>query len=176
MHEIYRFRYRIFCEEIHMLDPKNYPDGEEKDEYDPFAEHFMILDDKNDIVGTFRLVLNNPLGFPGLNHMHLESLLETYDADRLAEFSRIAIAKNHRGLRNMISLVKLLLKRGCIYLKRKKIDFVFFAVEDAFYRIIMMTRLPFKKVAGGIEYFGKERNLLIMDYNELREKHPIFCR
>ncbi len=174
--ELFRFRYRVFCIETGIFDAANYPDGMEKDEFDHSAEHYKLVDEADTMVGAFRFIRNNPVGFPSFVHMGLTHLLgKEYDPDRIAEFSRFAVAKDFRGLRNMITLVKEILRQGCPYLKRYGIDHVFFAVEENFYRIIRMTQLPFHPVEKRI-YFEKERILLCLGVEELRRKHPIFCR
>ena len=176
LEELFRFRYRVFCVETGIFDPSDYPDGMEKDEFDRYAEHYKLVDESGNMVGAFRFIRNNPLGFPSFVHMGLSHLLETeYDPDRIAEFSRIAIAREYRGLRNMITLIKEILRQGCPYLKRYGIDHVFFAVEENFYRIIRMTQLPFHPMEKRV-YFEKERILLRITIEELRREHPIFCK
>ena len=38
--ELFRFRHRVFCQELRFFDPAAYPDGRESDEYDHGAIHF----------------------------------------------------------------------------------------------------------------------------------------
>jgi N-acyl amino acid synthase of PEP-CTERM/exosortase system len=54
--ETFRMRYRMFCEELCEFDSKDYPDGMETDDYDRYAEHYVVYSRGGDIMGSFRLI------------------------------------------------------------------------------------------------------------------------
>ena len=41
-HIHYQLRYQVFCLETGYEDPSQFPDGEEKDEWDDDAAHFLV--------------------------------------------------------------------------------------------------------------------------------------
>ncbi len=95
--EVFGLRYQVYCNECNFLDAKDYPDRTEKDKYDPYSLHFVAKDSYG-LIGTSRLILNSPLGFP--LEEHCASTL-TVDKDSLpkedvAEISRLVISKKYR--------------------------------------------------------------------------------
>ena len=57
MRELFALRYQVYCLECGFLDPKNYSDELETDEYDPNSVHFTAYNLENQLVGSLRLVL-----------------------------------------------------------------------------------------------------------------------
>ena len=99
---LYSLRYQVYCHEAHILNPCDYPDGLETDEFDPVSEHFISTNatNSNNIVGAIRLVRwTDALSFPTAEHF--PSLLEKlecmkYPIDSTAEISRLCISKQFR--------------------------------------------------------------------------------
>ena len=98
---LYRLRYQVYCHETHFLNPENYPDGLERDEFNGVSEHFLTANAINDeIIGTVRLVRWSPqLSFP--TAAFYTSLLEQLDRLHFplastAEISRLCISKQFR--------------------------------------------------------------------------------
>ncbi len=65
--EIFKLRYKVYCEECRFLKPEDYPLRIEQDQYDAHSLQFAIEDAKG-LVGTARLILNSNLGFPLEEH------------------------------------------------------------------------------------------------------------
>ncbi|MBT1074687.1 PEP-CTERM/exosortase system-associated acyltransferase [Geobacter grbiciae] len=102
MEEVYRLRFKVYCEEWKFEDTKDYPDGMERNEYDDFSEHFIIrcTEDKS-IVGTARIILPNALGYPMTQHCEIvpemhEQALQCVKTVKIGEVSRLAISKEYR--------------------------------------------------------------------------------
>lgn len=99
---LFRLRYQVYCHETNFLDPDNYSDGLECDEFDAFSEHFLATDvnSNHDIFGTVRLVKwSEQLSFP--TAVYYESLLEElerrkFPLDSTAEISRLCISRKYR--------------------------------------------------------------------------------
>jgi N-acyl amino acid synthase of PEP-CTERM/exosortase system len=99
---LYSLRYQVYCHEAHFLDPEDYSDGLESDEYDSVAAHFLATkeDSDEDVIGTVRLVKwTEHLSFP--TAMYFKSLIERlkhlrYPLDSTAEISRLCISKQYR--------------------------------------------------------------------------------
>lgn len=97
--EVYRLRYRVYCLENKFEDPRDCPDGLEKDEYDFHSVHILLKHRSSGrFIGTVRLILQDPLSpdkaFPMEKYMQIDpSLLDTSRLPRqhLVEISRFAI-------------------------------------------------------------------------------------
>ena len=59
-----RLRHDIYCTELGFLDPASFADQRERDRFDPFAVQVGATDPRGEMLGTLRLVLDSPLGFP----------------------------------------------------------------------------------------------------------------
>lgn len=53
--KIFKLRFQGYCLELGWLNPKNYPDKKESDEWDKFAYHFLAKEEDK-IIGTLRLI------------------------------------------------------------------------------------------------------------------------
>lgn len=96
--ELFRLRYRVYCDECGFEDPEDYPDMMERDEYDDHAVHFCnTIDGHREMGGTVRMILYSEKGFPIEKNFILDpQLLPTFDRTRIAEISRLAISKSFR--------------------------------------------------------------------------------
>lgn len=94
--EVYKLRYKVYCEEWGFENPDKYPDRLETDEYDKHAVHFAALDETGRTVGSVRLILFSPDGFPLEKNCGMEDSGERGRGDDTAEISRLVITKNYR--------------------------------------------------------------------------------
>jgi N-acyl-L-homoserine lactone synthetase len=94
--EIYRLRYKIYVVEWGFEKPENHPNGFETDEFDEYSVHFATRADNGELVGTIRLILNPPGGFPIERHCEIDTGTGNIPRDKIAEVSRLAISKNYR--------------------------------------------------------------------------------
>jgi len=97
LEELYRLRYQVYCSECNFLKEEDYPESKESDKYDPYALHFAARDSYGPI-GTVRLILDNPNGFPMETHTggNLDFDIKSADRRQVAEISRLAISKTYR--------------------------------------------------------------------------------
>ena len=94
--EIYRLRYKVYVEEWGFERPENHPDGIEIDEFDKNSVHFATKNENENIIGTVRLILNSPIGFPIEKRCKLNINKDELPRNHLAEISRLAISKQYR--------------------------------------------------------------------------------
>ncbi|MBI4686731.1 MAG: PEP-CTERM/exosortase system-associated acyltransferase [Nitrospirae bacterium] len=94
--EIYRLRYKVYVEEWRFEKPEDHHQGVETDEFDKYALHFAAKDNSGNIVGTIRLVLPSPKGFPIEEHCRLNINRDKFPSNSIAEISRLAISKAYR--------------------------------------------------------------------------------
>lgn len=98
--EVFKLRYKIYCEEWGFEKPEDYPGGLETDEFDKYSLHFAaVLKDTNQLIGTVRIILNSEKGFPLERHCKIDVNLTGFNRDKIGEISRLAISKEyHRRL------------------------------------------------------------------------------
>lgn len=95
--EVYRLRYKVYCEEWGFEKPEDHPGGLETDEYDPHSVHLgAFSQESGNLIGTIRLILNSDLGFPIEKHCALDAGLSSLNKDKVAEISRLAVSKEYR--------------------------------------------------------------------------------
>lgn len=89
----YQLRYQVYCRKLAYEDPARFPDGEEHDQYDEHAVHFLAFDRRRgDWVGTLRLVHPGPAGLPLASVAGLSSSIgQLINRERVLEISRMCI-------------------------------------------------------------------------------------
>ena len=102
MDEIFRLRFKVYCEEWGFEKPEDFPKCMESNEFDTTAEHFIIRNTSDDmIVGTARVICPSGLGYPVLQNCIIQQdthdqLLHGCGKTRIGEVSRLAISKDYR--------------------------------------------------------------------------------
>ncbi len=100
MNQIYRLRYEVYCNECHFLDPAQYSDGLEMDEYDPCSGHFAAFNHDGEIVGTVRLVQPvEHLLYPFESHCTVFDDFRFPERAQAGEISRLVVKKTYRRRR-----------------------------------------------------------------------------
>ena len=101
-----RLRYKVFVEEMGAhASPEEHATRQERDEYDPYFEHLLLIDTQADgdpldkVCGVYRLMRGSAaragIGFYGASEYDL-SKLENLGRETL-ELGRSCIAEEHRG-------------------------------------------------------------------------------
>lgn len=102
-----RLRYRVFVDEMGATPtPEDARERRERDRFDPFFEHLLLIDNEcgdpeveNGVVGVYRLLrgarARAGIGFYGSSEYDL-SLLESYPRETL-ELGRSCVDSNYRG-------------------------------------------------------------------------------
>jgi N-acyl amino acid synthase of PEP-CTERM/exosortase system len=95
-HIHYQLRYQVFCLETGYEDPARFPDGEEKDEWDDAAAHFLVQErSSGQWVAAMRLVLPSASILPIEKRVSIESALRR-DQRHCAEISRLCMVGHYR--------------------------------------------------------------------------------
>src|ERR1039457_213621 len=108
LNEVYRLRYKVYCEEWGFERQEDHPGGIERDEFDEHSVHFVAIrkvDRK--LIGTTRLILHSQFGFPIEKHCHINEDVLTYDKVHWGEISRLAVSKEFRKRAGDDSIYKL---------------------------------------------------------------------
>lgn len=93
----YRLRYQVYVEECGFERPEEHPGGLEMDAYEPHSVTLAALDETDMVIGTVRLILHSPQGFP-IEHAvpNLGFLGDRPAPHAIAEISRLAISSAYR--------------------------------------------------------------------------------
>lgn len=98
--KIASIRYNVYCTELNSLNPKNYPNKKEIDEYDSNAIFFVLKKDR-EVIGMLRLVL--PINGLFLMERYF-TIPQEIDKNKIIEPSRTIIIKTKRG-KNLSALL-----------------------------------------------------------------------
>jgi len=95
-HIHHQLRYQVFCLETEYEDPAQFPDGEEKDEWDDEAAHFIVKErGSGQWVAAMRLVLPSARNLPIEKRVPIETSLRR-DQRHSAEISRLCMVGHYR--------------------------------------------------------------------------------
>ncbi|MBU4369400.1 GNAT family N-acetyltransferase [Patescibacteria group bacterium] len=145
----YRFRYKIFCEELQWL-PLNTSE-KEFDEYDQFSIHFGVFSKDGKLVGYGRFIL------PGSDFMlekEFKDLLNNHIIRKqrdTVEVSRISIDKILRSTGSFNIITMLLYKLMYRWSIKNKIRYWYMAIEPNYLKLLQKF-FPCKQI-GDIKFY-----------------------
>ena len=94
---IFGLRYQVYVNEWGFEAADDHPDGLEHDDFDEYSVHIYARSDAaSEVVGTIRMILNSPLGFPIERHFEISELPPGIDRNAIGEISRLAVSKEFR--------------------------------------------------------------------------------
>jgi N-acyl amino acid synthase of PEP-CTERM/exosortase system len=97
MMEVFRLRYKVYCEEWGFERPEDHPGGIERDAFDEHSVHFVALrKDNQKLIGTTRIILPSASGFPIEAHCQIDEQVLSCDKTHWGEISRLAVSKEFR--------------------------------------------------------------------------------
>lgn len=94
--EVYKIRYRVYCKDLHLKDPDQFPDQMETDQYDRQSTH-LILQYQEQYIGCVRIIYsqpNNLLPFEKL--CNSDDIAHLKENGTIAEISRLAVTNQFR--------------------------------------------------------------------------------
>ena len=98
--EVYKLRYKVYCDEWGFEKPEDHPDGIEIDNFDKHSVHFAAFrEDDGKLIGTVRLIRFSGEGFPLFSHCSVDADLSFLGENAVGEISRLAISKELRRRR-----------------------------------------------------------------------------
>lgn len=95
--EVYAVRHQVYAVEKQWVPESTH--GLEIDQWDTFSRHFAAVNGDGRVIGTARMVLDSPLGFP---YESTDKLPEQLDRKTVCEVSRLAVLESDRGQRSLI--------------------------------------------------------------------------
>lgn len=148
--DIYRLRYKVYCEEYGYIDKKLFPDGLEKDKYDESSSYLVIRDKKNEVAATVRIIKNSEEGFPIQEHFSFNIDTSKIDQDRLVEISRLIVAKKYRRKH----LIIFLLKGLSVYAINKNVSHAYCVIDEKLYPMLLKLSVPVRIIGEKELYQG----------------------
>ncbi len=94
--EIYKLRYKVYCQEWGYDNHINHSREIITDVYDEHAVHFAARDETKKIVGAIMLIMNSSEGYPIENYCELNINKDELPRDNLSEISRLVIHREYR--------------------------------------------------------------------------------
>lgn len=95
--EVYKLRYKVYCEEWGFEQPEDHPGEIEKDVFDAHSVHFVaIRKDTQKVIGTTRIILHSKSGFPIEEHCCINDDILKSNKAHWGEISRLAVSKEFR--------------------------------------------------------------------------------
>ena len=155
LEETYSLRYRAYCLERNFEPKELFPNFAEKDEYDSHSIHLAVKV-KMQIIGTARLVLNSPIGFPLEKYCQLNFSDLGMNKNQTAEISRFTINKElFKTTDYDRQKVLLVLFRG-IYQESKKmgINYLCASMQRGFQKKLAKSGILFLKAGPAVDYHG----------------------
>lgn len=162
--ELFKLRYKVYCEEYRYLDAKNYPNKRETDEFDPHSIHLVVRHKSGELVATSRLILGSDVGLPIQKHFKLEIDIPDIIQPHIGEASRLIVGTNFRRKHLLMILVKGLY----LLAKKKNINDVFLVLDDRLIPNLKAIGIPIKKIGQPTIYQGVTAPYLV-HINELEE-------
>lgn len=183
--EVFRLRFQVYCRECNFIRVEDYPDGKESDKYDKYALHFVV-EDQYGLIGTARLILDSPLGFPIEEHCaeKLNLDINSLTRNKLAEISRLVISREYRrrrgdGLyytpdydstadfhhlenvrRRVMPIAFGLYREMYQESKHKGITYWYAIMEKSLFQLLCIHGFIFKPIGPEIDFYGPVRPYL----------------
>lgn len=146
--EIYKIRYRVYCEEYHYLEASKYPDRKERDEYDRHSIHLVVRHNSGELAATARLILGSDIGLPIQNNFEISHTIPK--TGKTAEISRLIVARSYRRRHLLLVLIKGIY----LLLKQKNINDVFCVLDDRLIPNLDEIGIPYKRIGKSKIYQG----------------------
>lgn len=174
--KLYALRYQVYCIEKMFLDPKDYPNGLESDEYDAHAIHIGAYGDDGTLYGSLRLIRSTKMHFPIFDHCEVTDLPRDANSLEYFEISRLLISKRKRaavraknsfapdqvikarkefadfGISDLLSeMIRSLL----VHSKQRGIKYWFAAMEPSLIRLLQRNHFNFHPIGPMVDYYGQ---------------------
>lgn len=171
MDESHRLRYQVYCVERGFLNPDDYPDRREQDEYDRHSLHLGVVDGMGSLLATARLVKVHVPGLPLFRHCRIyANETELYrETNRVVEVSRLCVSRQLRRYRSDRRTVVTMLYRA-LFQASKQNGFTHWlvATERSLQRLVTDFGFPFRAIGPFSDYCGEVAPYL-MDLHEFEE-------
>ncbi|MBI4697708.1 MAG: GNAT family N-acetyltransferase [Nitrospirae bacterium] len=155
MLEVYNLRFKVYCQERGFEPETSYPDKRMQDEYDAHSIHF-IARIGNEAVGTSRVILDNPIGFPIEKYCSITTSIKELKREQTVEVSRVAVSKeiiksngyNRRGI------ILGLIREMSIETRKLGIIYYYAAMTKSLQKLLNKCNITFFQIGPEVDYHG----------------------
>ena len=147
--DCFRIRHTVFALERKWIAPNN--DGLETDEWDEHSISLIARDQTGKAVGTARMILDNPLGFP---YEKVEALPFGTDRTLMFEVSRLAVLPESRKCSSTITIG--LCRAIWQYANILRLQQWVAVIDRPVVRLLSRIRFEFKYKGVPVCYLGSE--------------------
>jgi N-acyl-L-homoserine lactone synthetase len=158
----YRMRYQVYCLERGYEDPGAFPHGEERDEWDGNAAHFMVRHrPTGQWLATLRLVLPRAGCLPVSGHCELpQEVRSKAPVVQAAEISRLCIWPAGRRLVASVpslssELLTALLRAALDYSREQGLRYWYFLISPALARMVRRLCISLTPAGEACELRGR---------------------
>ncbi len=153
--EVYKLRFKVYCQERGFEPETSYPDERMQDEYDAHSLHFIAMVG-NEPVGTSRVVLNNSVGFPIEKFCSITASVQKLKKEQMLEVSRLAVSKeilrsNGYGRRGVVLG---LIREMVLQTKKSGMIFYYAAMTKSLHKLLHKCGILFFQVGPACDYHG----------------------
>ncbi|HVY53025.1 MAG TPA: GNAT family N-acyltransferase [Gammaproteobacteria bacterium] len=143
-----RLRFQVYCTEKRWLNPDDYPNGRESDQFDIHSDRFVAISMSGEAAGTMRLIRGGAYKLPVQEYFGVE--LPT-DAN-CSELSRLTVAQAYRGTEHaiMLGLCRVVYETGV----RTGVDIAYSIMEEALFRLLKFVGFPFQQIGDAQQTWG----------------------
>ncbi len=158
-------RYKIYCKEKGYLDKNKYVTKLERDKYDDFSTHFIVLNSANKAIGTVRIISKSPIGFEIENNINGITI---NDRTMCAEISRLMIDIDIKKT-DRKKIVMSLFKGICKTCLVEDIRYLYAMVDDEFLERVYGTyNIKYKQIDKTRFYSGHMATPCLIDLKEVK--------
>jgi N-acyl-L-homoserine lactone synthetase len=165
----FALRYQVYCLDRGFLDPADYCDGLESDEFEWHARHVGVFDGDHRMLGAVRLVEAGGNGLPMDSHC-------TYavpESVRFGEISRLAVPRSVGAAK--FGTISLMLYRGLYQMARSDgLTHLLCAMEPSLERLARRQYIPWDPIGPLVDYYGWVRPY-ILDLDALDQQLQKFA-
>lgn len=151
LNHVYRLRYKVYCGERRFESALDHPHGLEQDALDPYSIHFIARIGTLPL-GTVRLILRNPIGFPVEDHCGIR----ISNQGIAVEISRLAVSKEacRRAMVSQKEVVLGLFRELYRETRRIDVEYYYAAMTQSLYRLLNRCDIRFNQIGKPVEYHG----------------------
>ena len=156
LEQSYRLRYQVYCTERHYLDPSNYPDQLEFDEFEAHSVHVGVIDSHGELAATARVIRPSSAGLPMFRYCALGPEVRTFQAagTTAVEISRVSISRDYVRQRRRTEPFLTLMKAVVRGAKAAGATHLVGATDAALHRWLLHFGFPYRVSGPTVDYYG----------------------
>jgi len=146
LEDVFAFRYKILSEIYpEYIKSSQCVAHQEYDKYDEYAIQYVIVNQRDEMCATVRLIHHSPLGYPTENSLTFDK--SQFQKEHLGEISRIFVNKDYRNFQTTKAIIEVVKKMMYDRMKELDIYYSYGSLEKNFLRLLHMYKMPYEPLA-----------------------------